>query len=134
MLGEKIAEARGKVTGRRVLPTPGGLPRVETSFEAQGSLLGVDCREIGTYTTRTRADGTLLGEGSGITMGKNGEVAHWKGQGVGTVQPDGSVNFRGAVFYESTSSAWARLNRIAGVFEHDVDADGASHGRVSEWR
>jgi hypothetical protein len=42
MLGEKIGESTGKVTSRRVLANPGGGPKMETSFEASGRLLGVE--------------------------------------------------------------------------------------------
>jgi hypothetical protein len=41
MLGDKIGEATGRVTCTRVLPNPGGGPRMETSFEASGRVLGV---------------------------------------------------------------------------------------------
>ena len=45
MQGEKIGEALGKVTARRVLPNPAGAPKMETSFEANGRLLGVEEHE-----------------------------------------------------------------------------------------
>ena len=41
MQGEKIAEQLGKVTARRVLPNPGGPPKMEVSFQAETTLLGV---------------------------------------------------------------------------------------------
>src|SRR5205085_12116694 len=116
MLGERIGEDNGKVTSQRVLPSAGGAPRVETSFKATGSLLGVSATETGTYISTLRPDGTLYGEGQGIMMGKGGESATWVGQGVGTMKPDGSASFRGAIYYTSTSPAWKGLNSIAGVF------------------
>jgi hypothetical protein len=42
IIGEKIGEFQGKVTGRRVLPNDGSSPRVETSFEIRGVMLGVE--------------------------------------------------------------------------------------------
>jgi hypothetical protein len=42
MLGEKLGELRGKVTGQRVLPTDGPNPKVETLFEISGTLLSAD--------------------------------------------------------------------------------------------
>ena len=42
MLGEKIGETSGKITMQRVLPNLGGGPKMETSFQASGSLLGTD--------------------------------------------------------------------------------------------
>ena len=65
MLGEKIGEESGKVTLRRVLANPGGVPKVETTFEASGSILNVNHMTIGSYTSVLRPDGSLLGEGTG---------------------------------------------------------------------
>ena len=98
MLGEKIGEGTGKVTSRRVLPNPGGAPKMETSFEASGKLLGVDETETGTYWSAVRPDGTLYGEGQGILMGKGGEVATWVGSGSETIKKDGAVSYRGAIY------------------------------------
>ena len=131
---DKIAEATGKVTGRRVLPNPGGGPKVETSFEASGKVLGIDNRETGTYCAVLRPDGTLLGEGQGLLMGKGGEVATWVGGGVGTIRKDGGVSYRGAVYYQTSSPAWARLNAVAGIFEYEVDAEGNSRAQLWEWK
>ena len=134
MLGEKIAEGRGKVTTRRVLQNPSGGPKMETSFEAAGKLLGVEFKETGTYWSAVRPDGTLYGEGQGILMGKKGEMATWVGQGMGTIKEDGGVSYRGAVYYQSSSEAWLRLNRVASVFEFEVDAEGNSHAELWEWK
>jgi hypothetical protein len=40
MLGEKLARSTGKMTGQRVLPNPGGVPRTESSVEAKGQVGG----------------------------------------------------------------------------------------------
>lgn len=134
MLGEKIGEGTGKVTSRRVLPNPGGALKMETSFEASGKLLGVEETEIGTYWSAVRPDGTLYGEGQGVIMGKGGELATWLGQGVGTIKKDGSVSYRGAVYYQTASSAWSRLNSVASVFEYEVDGHGGTRAQLWEWK
>jgi hypothetical protein len=134
MLGERIGEDTGKVTSQRVLPNPGGGPKMETSFQATGSLLGVSANETGTYVATMRPDGTLFGEGQGVLMGKGGEAATWVGSGIGTFKKDGSISYRGALYYQSASPAWARLNSIAGVFEYEVDAQGNTKGQLWEWR
>ena len=77
MLGEKIGETSGKITSQRILPNLGGGPKMETSFQANGSILGTNVKETGTYWTIVRPDGTLYGEGQGvmITQGrKNGHL------------------------------------------------------------
>ena len=49
MLGEKIGEISGKVTMQRVLPNLGGYPKMETSFQASGTVLGTNIKDTGTY-------------------------------------------------------------------------------------
>ncbi len=72
------------------------------------------------------ADGSLYGEGQGILMGRGGETASWVGQGVGTLKKDGGVIYRGALYYQTGTSAWTKLNSAAAVFEYEVDAKGAA--------
>ena len=50
MLGEKIGEISGRVTMQRVLPNLGGDPKMESSFQATGSVLGTDIKDTGTYS------------------------------------------------------------------------------------
>jgi hypothetical protein len=134
MQGDKIAETSGKVTSQRVLSNPGGDPKMESSFTASGKLLGVEETETGTYWAAVRPDGTLFGEGQGIIMGKEGDVATWVGQGVGTMKKGGGVSYRGAVYYQSSSSRWSRLNSVAGVFEYEVDGQGNTRAQIWEWK
>src|ERR1041385_7999369 len=61
MQGEKIIEETGQVTSQRVLPNPGGGPKMETSFRANGKLLGVEATDTGTYWSMVRPDGSLFG-------------------------------------------------------------------------
>ena len=133
MLGEKIAEATGKILVRRVLPSEVG-PKMETSFQANGSLLGTEVRETGTYTAAIRPNGTIFGEGQGVIISKDGEMATWQGQGVGTIKPGGTVSYRGAVFYQSSSSKFSRLNSIACVFEYEADPEGNTRSQLWEWK
>ena len=134
MLGERVLEETGKVTGQRVLPSEGGAPSMETSFQTTGKLLGADETSTITYHAVMRPDGTLFGEGQGIVMGKGGESAIWRGGGVGVFKADGSVSFRGAVYYQSAHPAWARLNSVAGIFEYEQAANGDTKGQVWEWK
>jgi hypothetical protein len=67
-------------------------------------------------------------------MGKGGEMATWIGQGVGVIKKAGSVSFRGAVYYQSASPAWLRLNSVAAIFEFEVDTQGNCRGDTWEWK
>ena len=74
MLGKKVGEMSGKVGWQRVLSIEGGSPKVETSFQQNGSLLGTNVKETGTYWTIARPDGTLYGEGHGMTTERMGKL------------------------------------------------------------
>jgi hypothetical protein len=134
MQGDKLGDFTGKVTGRRVLSTPGGGPKMETSHQISGSLLGVKTNETATYWSVMRPDGTLHGEGQGITMGEDGNMATWVGQGVGIIGKGGGVSFRGAVFYQTSSPKWLRLNTVAAIFEYEVDGEGNAQSKLWEWK
>ncbi len=67
-------------------------------------------------------------------MGKGGELATWMGQGVGTIKKDGAVSYRGAVYYQSSSLAWVRLNSVAAIFEFEVDVQGNTRAQLWEWK
>ena len=134
MLGDKIGEEMGKVTVRRVLPCQGSGPMMETSFQAEGSILGVGHRTTGTYTSTMRPDGSLIGSGQGVVMNVEGGSASWVGQGVGLIGKDGSVRYRGAIFYQTAFPKWARLNSVAAMFEYDVDAQGNTKAQMWEWK
>src|SRR6266704_203112 len=117
MLGEKIGEISGKVTMQRVLANLGGGPKMETSFQANGSWLGTDVKDTGTYWTVVRPDGTHYGEGQGVMITK-----------------DGSAPYRGAIYLQTMPPKWSRLNKVAVLFEYAVDAEGNTHSEYWEWK
>lgn len=134
MLGDLVGDEQGQTTVQRVLAGEHGLaPRVESSYVATGTLLGVVVNDTGTYTGRLRADGTLYGEGQGVLMSPTGAHASWQGQGVGTFTESGGVNWRGSLVYESPSPEFAGLKGVAGVFEWNVSADGKAVGKIWSW-
>jgi hypothetical protein len=134
MQGEKIGEESGKVMSRRVLGNPDGSPKMETTVQTDLTLLGVKATDTVTYSSVVRPDGTLYGEGHGIVMSKDGDLATFIGQGVGTIKKDGAVSYRGALYYQSSSPKWSRLNSVAVIFEHEVDTEGNVHSQLWEWK
>lgn len=133
MLGEQILALKGNRTGSRVLSTDGGF-KMEVSFEDSGEILGCQAKNMGTYWSGTRPDGSLYGEGQGALVTKDGQMATWKGQGMGKLQPGGAVSYRGALYYTTKSAELVRLNDIAVVFEFEVGAGGDVQTRGWEWR
>jgi hypothetical protein len=133
MLGELIGEEQGKRTYRKVLSVDGEL-KVEVSLETDGKLLGIDIHATITYLATARPDGTLYAEGRGAIMSAKGEGAAWVGAGTGKFGPGGSVSYRGAVYYQSPSPSFAKLNGTCGVFEFEADAAGNSKSKIWEWK
>ncbi|MEU4103357.1 hypothetical protein ACFY8X_08650 [Streptomyces tanashiensis] len=134
MLGEQLGTISGEMTGLRVLSADGGHAVTESSFTATGTLLGEAVKDMGTYESALRPDGTLYGEGQGITMTQAGATVTWHGTGVGHFNESGGVNWRGAIFYETAAAAFARLNGTAAVFEFDTEEGGKVSGTIFEWK
>jgi hypothetical protein len=135
MLGDVLYEETGQVTGTRVLPAVGGLPSLETSFQASGTIGGdIHHEDTGTYVATARPDGTLFGEGQGVLITEHGDIATWSGQGTGRILEGGATSFRGAVYLQSSAATLAKLNGACGVFEYSVDAGGKTEGKIWEWK
>jgi hypothetical protein len=135
MLGELISEENGQVTAMRVLAAGDGLhPVVEVSFQAAGQLLDSAVTDLGTYESAVRPDGSLFGEGRGVLMAADGAAVTWRGQGVGRFTGSGGVRWRGAIYYETASERFARLNGVAGVFEYETGEDGKTTAKIYEWK
>ena len=132
MLGEQVGVITGKRLVRRVLSTDP--PTAEVSFEDNGTLYGVAVTGMGTYTSVISADGSLHGDGQGMSMTADGEAATWTGTGVGKFGPGGSVSYRGMLFYRTTSQKLARLNNACVAFEYEVDPSGSTVTKLWEWK
>jgi len=136
MLGERIAVMQGKRTNQRVLPAQDGLPKVETSFELSGTLLGHSATTIVTYWSMVLANGTLYGEcpNQGLTLTQSGDTATFRAAGAGKfTNAGGAASFRGTIYYASSSPALAKLNGMALVYEWDVDEHGGARLQGWEW-
>ena len=132
MLGEQISTSTGKRIVRRVLSVDP--PTAEVSFEATGTVLGIATNGLGTYTSVVRPDGSIFGNGQGMEMTSDGDSITWTGTGVGHFGPGGSVSYRGAIFFRTTSQKLASLNNACGVFEFEVDAAGGTSSKIWEWK
>jgi hypothetical protein len=135
MLGEMVSEERGQLTGMRVLPSEAGLPKVEVSYQAAGTLLGIHVTDMGTYISTARPDGTLFGQGQGIATTADGEAVTWKGQGIGHFTGRGSgVSWRGSLYFQTSSERLSRLNGLVAVFEDEVDEGDKMEVKTWEWK
>jgi hypothetical protein len=133
MLGEMVLESTVKVGVAKVIS--GSEMRVEVSFEGGAKVRGIEVKRIGTYVTIGRSGGAMLGSAEGLIMTKDGEVAAFKGHGVGRFDREGTQRWRGCMFYETQSTGkLAFLNNLVSVFEHEVFASGESTGKEWEWK
>ena len=98
------------------------------------TLLGVKATNTCTFWSVVRPDGSLCAEGRGILVGEDGDTATWIGQGVGTMKKDGDGSYRGAVYYQTPSAKWSRLNSVAAIYEYEMDAQGNSRSEFWEWK
>ena len=134
MLGKLISQEKGQITGVRVLSSDPAGPKMEATVQMSGQILGVADTQQWTYWSVTRPDGTLYGEGQGVITTKNGDVATGVGQAAGTVGRGGAVKWRGAVYLYSKARKLLPLNKMAVVFEYDVDQNGKAQGKFWEWK
>jgi hypothetical protein len=137
VLGEKLGEEQGRVTSRRVLKgdEAGSFVRVEISFEAQGTLLGVQYMNIGTYEIMERGPGQMYGEGQGIIQGTGGENGIWNGHGVGEDAGNGVLKFAASIAFQTTTAAWTKLNGVLVVVEHSINMmDNSAQSTLYEWK
>lgn len=135
MLGEMMGEEKGRITGVRVLPSDAASPRLEVSFQGAGKLFGQEITEIGSYVSTLMPSGSFNGVGQGLITTQQGDVASWTGTGVGRSTGSGmAASWRGSICYQTHSQALARLNKIAGIFEFEVDENGNTLGKTWEWR
>ena len=139
-LGNPFLEEKGKVIVQRVTGVTNGLPKIETSFSANDTINGnIAAREIGSYVTAPRPSNgnsnILFGEGQGVITTKDGEMATWTGQGIGHFTSDGTIVFRGSLFFTTTSTGkLAFLNNMVGMFQYQVDSSGNTSGKVWGWK
>ena len=139
-LGNPFLEEKGKVIVQRVTGITNGLPRIETSFSANDTINGnIAAREIGSYVTAPRPtsgnSNMLFGEGQGAITTKDGEMATWTGQGIGHFTSDGTIVFRGSLFFTTTSTGkLAFLNNMVGMFQYQVDLSGNTSAKVWGWK
>jgi hypothetical protein len=134
MLGNDVGEIRGQTIGTRILPDEGQGVRMEVTDRGVGMLCGVHVNATVTYTGIMRPNGTVAGSGTGTVLTENGEMAIYRGAGVGRMSRPGVMSWRGSLFFETTAPKLASLNGIAVLFEYEIDDSGKSEGRFFEWK
>jgi hypothetical protein len=132
MLGEQIAELRGKIVSQRVLDVEG--PTMETSVSIEGTFKGTQVKQHVTYVAKPVSPGVLHGKAKGVTIGGETEMVVSTHEGIGRVTPSG-VRWRGTGFFSTSSTGkLAFLNNLVGLFETEVDSEGNLTQKIWEWK
>jgi hypothetical protein len=86
------------------------------------------------YVAKPVSAGVLHGNGQGVIMAGESEMATYTAQGIGRLSPSGVI-WRGSGFFRTSStSKLAFLNNIIGLFETEVDAEGNFTEKIWEWK
>ncbi len=136
MLGNKVIQGQGKVTGTRVLRGDDyRYMKMEFSFQESGTALGTPYTNYGTYTIFERIPGQLYGEGQGILETADGEGAIWTGAGIGHMTGEGlSVKFSAAVTFQAGDGKLKALKDNLVIFEFSQDNEGNITVAGWEWK
>jgi hypothetical protein len=134
-LGDLVLDETAQITGIRILSTDASGTKVEVSLQTTGTIRGVDENTLWTYTTLTRPDGSIIGEGQGVMTTKDGDVISLTGHGSSKTPPlGGTTNFRTMLYAYTTSAKYSDLNSIGLAGEYDVSPDGSAVNKCWEWK
>ena len=108
MLGDIIYEQKGKISGYRILDVEG--PTIETSITGTGIINGIEVSDIVTYWSKPSSyqssiqdnEKTFDAEDQGVILTKDGEMATWKGYGIGRYNGRNRTD-RGSVFFKASN-------------------------------
>jgi hypothetical protein len=134
MMGDRLGESSGRITGVRVLPSEEDQVWLEMSFQGSGTLLGQEMTEFGTYRQTVRPGGVLYGEGHVVMMSPAGDVVDWLGGGIGRPTGPGYKASFGVTGTATTrSEKLGRIAEVADVIEYEVEEDGSYRWSMWEW-
>ena len=130
-----IIEEEGKITNQRVLEVHPH-PVIESTFVSNQTIFGdIQARNLGTYWATLYTNGTVHGEGHGISTTRDGEMVTWTAEGIGNANPDGDVRFEGSLFFNTSSEGeLSNLNNKVAFFVYEVDSEGNTSDSVWEIR
>ncbi len=134
MLGDVIAEASGSLAGMRLLPAEYGSPKVEITLQGRGEAEDVAFTDLTTYVQIVRPDGTLYGEGESAWFTEDGEVALWRGIGIGRATgPGGATAFSVVGSFHRIPSKLSHLAGVTTAAEYSIDENGEYHWKAWAW-
>ena len=134
MLGDLLYEETSTDMQVHELGSDESGDKVEVELQTEGEIQGVPCSSKWTYWSLTRPDGTIYGEGKGVMTIEGGDVINLTGTGAcPAVGEDGSISYRGAIYFDTDSEKFASLNGGVGVHEYNASPDGTATTKVWRW-
>ena len=128
MLGELIAEFKGKNVGWRVLPDG----KVEVTAQGIGKILGKDAFVLST-SVGNMTNGVFMGDVTSVFTTMEGETLMAKGIAVGFPSENGGAT-RAASIHMTQSQGLASLNKVVGLHEYQTDMQDNWTGKIWEWK
>jgi hypothetical protein len=131
LIGELLVEAKGKLTGSRVLADG----KMEASSAGPGTILGKEATSMDTGVLTPMPNGVLMVEGNGMIMTTEGEFVMAKINGIAWFTGKALKSTgRGACYFMTTAPKLASLNKIVGVWERESDENGDWSLKVWAWK
>jgi hypothetical protein len=133
-LGELLGEASGKGAVTKVEAPEGAPPKVQIACQGQGTLLGMDMQDFGSYWQQVTPGGRLLASPpvDWVMVTADGDMAVWRGFGTGHVTGAGS-RYAGCGWMSTDSPKLARLDTISTVAEFAADNEGNYRWKLWEF-
>lgn len=130
MLGDLVYECKGKIVGMRVLENG----NAEYTAMVGGIFLGEQFSSTFSWDAQYRPDGSGYGEIRGFFNTQSGVMGKYTGMGNGYTLPDGGQVNRGVLCYSNPPGKFAELNKIAVVYEVNIDKDGNFMSKGWAWK
>lgn len=96
-------------------------------YEEQGATTGV--RVLSLDADGTTLEVSIQTEGTIRGVAETTVWTYWS-----KTRNDGSIHYRGAIYFTTTSKRLRDLNGTMGVHEYDLDAQGKAIVKVWEWK
>lgn len=114
----------GKLIYKRVLNVTGN-PQIEESVIAHGTLTGIgNVTDIQTWLDTYRTSNVIYGEGKGIMISADGQMAPWIGYGIGQIQNNGTILFKDIIIFSNNATGNMKfLDNVIGLYTAKVEGN-----------
>ncbi len=131
MLGELIAEFKGKISGIRILSEG----KTEMTTHGTGRILGFDATYASTGVFSHLPNGVLMEEANALITTLEHDVAALKVVRISVAAGSGrKASFRDASYFTTQAKKFERLNKVIGVSEFETDENGDWTLKTWEWK